>query len=379
MMTIYPILVRLITKSSYILDLTNISMTKNCTYCNTKKPLIEFSIKKNGLLGRGSICKECIKLKVKIRNEKNLEIRKNSSITEKKCSKCNKLKCINDFAKDINKCDGLYSSCKDCNQEYIKKYRKNNKEKIAETKSKSVLKNTEHYTEYKKEWYNENKEVLNKRSKDNYELNKEEFKKVNKIYRVKKRQEEVDEFNKILNKECPKCKVELPKSKFKKSNSGKFGLATYCINCQENSKLILQEKRRLRSLKYYEINRIHLLKDGYQRKKEKLKTDPLFKLKHLLSHRIRRAIYDQKGMKSGKTIELLGCTILEARNHIEKQFKDGMHWENHGNHGWHIDHIKPCSSFDLTKKEEQNECFNFKNLQPLWALENLKKGNKYGS
>jgi hypothetical protein len=53
-----------------------------------------------------------------------------------------------------------------------------------------------------------------------------------------------------------------------------------------------------------------------------------------------------------------------------------MSWENHGKFGWHIDHIKPISSFDLTNENEQLECFNYKNMQPLWWNENLSKGNK---
>ena len=53
----------------------------------------------------------------------------------------------------------------------------------------------------------------------------------------------------------------------------------------------------------------------------------------------------------------------------------GMSWDNMGK--WHLDHIKPCKTFDLSKQEEQLKCFNYKNIQPLWATDNLKKGSKY--
>ena len=53
-----------------------------------------------------------------------------------------------------------------------------------------------------------------------------------------------------------------------------------------------------------------------------------------------------------------------------------MSWDNYGLHGWHVDHIKPCASFDLSKPIEQRKCFNFNNLQPLWAIDNLRKGSK---
>lgn len=81
-----------------------------------------------------------------------------------------------------------------------------------------------------------------------------------------------------------------------------------------------------------------------------------------------------KGFKSAKTKELLGYTFEEARAHIESQFTKGMSWENYGE--WEIDHIKPVSSFDLTDPVQQKECFNYKNLQPLWWWDNIAKGKK---
>ncbi len=53
-----------------------------------------------------------------------------------------------------------------------------------------------------------------------------------------------------------------------------------------------------------------------------------------------------------------------------------MTWENHGRHGWHIDHIIPCAAFDLTDPEQQKKCFHYTNYQPLYTLENLKKGDR---
>ena len=62
--------------------------------------------------------------------------------------------------------------------------------------------------------------------------------------------------------------------------------------------------------------------------------------------------------------------------HLERQFTQGMTKENHGKYGWHVDHIKPCSSFDLSDIEQQKLCFHYTNLQPLWAKDNIKKSNK---
>lgn len=82
--------------------------------------------------------------------------------------------------------------------------------------------------------------------------------------------------------------------------------------------------------------------------------------------------------KCAKTLKLLGCSISELKIHLESKFQPGMTWENHGygDDCWHIDHILPCASFDLTQESEQRKCFHYTNLQPLWQRDNLKKSNK---
>ena len=75
--------------------------------------------------------------------------------------------------------------------------------------------------------------------------------------------------------------------------------------------------------------------------------------------------------------KLIGCTREELRQHLESKFKEGMTWENYGVFGWHIDHIKPLTAFDVSNKMELEEAINYKNLQPLWAKDNLKKGKSY--
>ena len=94
--------------------------------------------------------------------------------------------------------------------------------------------------------------------------------------------------------------------------------------------------------------------------------------KHAIRERIRIAL--KGNPKSARITELLGCSIAELRSHLETQFQDGMSWNNHEQFGWHIDHIKPCASFDLSDPQQQRQCFHYTNLQPLWWLENLKKG-----
>lgn len=84
----------------------------------------------------------------------------------------------------------------------------------------------------------------------------------------------------------------------------------------------------------------------------------------------------RNNQKFGKTLDLLGCSIEELKLHMSKKFTEGMSWDNYGKY-WEIDHIKPCSLFDLSKEDEQRKCFHFTNLQPLLPKENRQKGNKY--
>lgn len=104
----------------------------------------------------------------------------------------------------------------------------------------------------------------------------------------------------------------------------------------------------------------------------------------------RSAIYNAlKRQNNGKNVgddidvtKLLGCSIDEFREYIEAQFVEGMSWDNQGiqkqggEKKWHMDHIKPCSSFDLSDPKQRLECFNYRNHQPLWASENFSKGSK---
>lgn len=83
--------------------------------------------------------------------------------------------------------------------------------------------------------------------------------------------------------------------------------------------------------------------------------------------------------KASSSTELLGCSIEECRQHLEEQFEDGMTWDNHGKDigMWHIDHRRPCHSFNLLYEDEQRKCFHHTNLQPMWASENISKSDYF--
>jgi hypothetical protein len=95
------------------------------------------------------------------------------------------------------------------------------------------------------------------------------------------------------------------------------------------------------------------------------------------NHLISRIWHVLKGInKSKSTMKLVGCSLDFLKQYLESQFKQGMNWNNYGLRGWHIDHIRPCASFDLRKVSEQKKCFHYTNLQPLWAEENWSKNCK---
>lgn len=196
---------------------------------------------------------------------------------------------------------------------------------------------------------------------------------------------------------CKKCNQEKPVCDFHKNSIKKSGFASSCKECRakyyrknhEKHKEYYcknREKAKANNAKYRRENpeKIKERKAKYRREnREKIKeyfkkcykNDGNFKIRVVLKNRTLESLKVQSVKKSNKTLELIGCSVNELWEHLEGQFTDGMTRQNHGE--WHIDHIKPCSAFDLTDPKQQKECFNYKNLQPLWAQDNLKKSNKW--
>jgi hypothetical protein len=97
------------------------------------------------------------------------------------------------------------------------------------------------------------------------------------------------------------------------------------------------------------------------------------RLRLALSNRLRILLRRTGIPKTESVLDFIGCELSALKTHLESQFRDGMTWQNHGP-VWHIDHKRPCARFNLADPEEQRACFNYTNLQPLFALENLRKG-----
>jgi len=129
-----------------------------------------------------------------------------------------------------------------------------------------------------------------------------------------------------------------------------------------------KDKIRKQYKKWYKLHK----KELTQRIKNRRRIDINFRIRCNLSRRV--SLILRGNSKSVSTMKLLGCSDNFLKQYLQSKFTSGMSFKNYGK--WHIDHIKPCASFDLRKKSEQIKCFNYTNLQPLWAKDNLKKGNK---
>lgn len=105
------------------------------------------------------------------------------------------------------------------------------------------------------------------------------------------------------------------------------------------------------------------------------KIDPDYMMRIALRSRVEYALKYQKADRYDHMANLVGCSIQELHNYIESKFTSDMTWDNYGVGGWELDHIIPCSYWDLTDEVQQRECFNFSNLQPMWAAENRRKSD----
>ena len=204
-------------------------------------------------------------------------------------------------------------------------------------------------------------------------------------------------------KTCTKCNIEKDFDCFHKEKKGKFGLKSRCKDCHLEYKrnnpmeneynrrnyLKYQEKKKAYSRKYKEENAeqvkqynleynarpiVKLSKriKNIEYEKQRMKNDPVYKLRRTLSSKISQAITGSGYTKRAKAFDVLGVSYKFVRNYLERQFQEGMSWDNYGE--WQIDHIKPLSSAET--EQDVINLNHYTNLQPLWSRENREKNNK---
>lgn len=165
--------------------------------------------------------------------------------------------------------------------------------------------------------------------------------------------------------------------KIKPNNKGRSPAKT--VGVKKERKTLTEEERKRYHANYREKNRERLKAQARQyridnkeninkRDRERSKfMSQHNRIRHNLRVRMRRCIQD----KRNHSIDLIGCDIEFVRLYLESKFTSGMTWRNYGIKGWHIDHIIPCSSFNLQDEDERKRCFHYTNLQPLWATREI--------
>ena len=169
------------------------------------------------------------------------------------------------------------------------------------------------------------------------------------------------------SKTCTKCDIEKPATDFAFRNN-------QCNECRKHNMYEWRDKNPERfkeHLQKYRGTPEYLAKRSLFLR-EKYHNDIQNRLSQLCRTRVRTLV---KNKRDGLHHELIGCSYGELVKWLEFNFDDSMTWENFGEH-WHIDHVLPCSSFDLADEEQQRTCFHWTNLSPLLKIENLKKGGK---
>lgn len=228
----------------------------------------------------------------------------------KTCSKCNTSKIYTDFNKRSNSKDGYRYECKECQKLHYNKNSEHYKNKMKENR----LKNISTYTENDKIRYENNKENILDQKKVYYENNRDNILKEKKEY-YKNNKDNKKEYNK----------------KYSKLNKKK--LKEYAKEYQKKRRITHPHEFAWRNTLKSSIARLGTKKEGH-------------------------------------TIDLLGYSATELKEHLELLFTDGMGWHNYGE--WHVDHIKGIKEFN--SKTPLNIVNSLSNLQPLWAIDNIIKG-----
>lgn len=184
---------------------------------------------------------------------------------------------------------------------------------------------------------------------------------------------------------CKKCNVAQPVTEFTKS---RFICVT--CKCQQRKAYIAANKETLSAYnkayraankertsaynKAYNINNRATIQPRSTRNHKRLRdTNPAFKMAHVFRCRLGKVM---KGLiKSGNTFTLMGCTADQFKSWLEFNFTDGMTFENHGTL-WHIDHVIPCCTFNLSDPEHQMQCFHWSNMKPMLARDNCSKSGR---
>lgn len=248
--------------------------------------------------------------------------------------------------------------------------------------STSTLTEKEKKRLYNKAYREANKEKMRLRDQKYREANKEKIKARNETYNEANREKlkayrEANREKLKAYREANRERIRISDKAYREANKEKINSRNKERRANHNKSLN----------KKTQIGRPHLPESGSnpltltrraklrEYNKKRRSTDPLYKLQHNMRTLGNRVVkYLALGKKPARTEKWQGCTAEELKAYLESLFTEGMTWDNYGKYGWHIDHIRPVSSF---APEEWEQINHYTNLQPLWAEDNLKKHNNY--
>ena len=275
---------------------------------------------------------------------------------KKRCGGCKIEKDISNFYKNKRKKDGYQNYCVSC----MKKtnacsFQKHKKKRMAKSLEwQRSEKGGEYHSDYYKHGSKRKREVAKQ------EVTPEVYQQQHVEHRAQYMATTHDERSKVNHERYERNKSDIlaQQKEYRKRR------------IEREPECLVRERERLKKYK-----RTRKYKDkANARKRERLKNDPVYKLKENLRNRVRKFLH---GAKSAHTEKLIGCSWEDLYNHIETQFTDGMAWPTQGE--WEIDHIVPCDAFkdELHLESNQRVLCWFQNLQPLWREDNRAKGAEY--
>ena len=180
-------------------------------------------------------------------------------------------------------------------------------------------------------------------------------------------------------RKCSDCKIIKSIDQFYKDSRRKIGIRYECKKCSSKKSLDYRLKNKdkmIQNSKKWKKENPEKLKIQRAKKFKRQKDNPLFILTSRLRKRLHSALKVKNFRKDSKFANYIGCSAKELKEYIESKFLDGMTWSNKDK--WHIDHIIPLSS--AKTQEDIYILSHYTNLQPLWAIDNLKKASKvYGA
>lgn len=184
---------------------------------------------------------------------------------------------------------------------------------------------------------------------------------------------------KTADKYCGTCNIIKPIVEFEIYGDNLY--RSICKKCRKIKSKEYRQNNKHIVKKWRKNNTEHIRAYSRNYVKNRCKTDIEYRIKISLRKRMSSIV---RAHKKGSAVSDLGCSIGQLRGHLEKQFYshpisgESMSWDNYGLYGWHIDHIKPLSAFNLLDRKQFLKACHYTNLQPLWAEDNLKKGANYG-